>query len=127
MKGYVGNIEKESLENSDFRRVIFTGPNSQLVLMSLRPGEEIGLEVHNVDQFLRIEKGEGKVIIDEEESLITDGTAIVVPAGARHNVINTGSEEMKLYTIYSPPNHKPGTIHKTKAEAEQAELEEYKN
>lgn len=127
MKGYINNIEKETLKNNDFRRVIFTGPNSQLVLMSLQPGEEIGMEVHNVDQFLRIEKGEGKVILDGEEFLIADGTAIVVPAGTHHNVINTGSEEMKLYTIYSPPNHKPETIHKTKAEADQAEAEEHYN
>lgn len=127
MKGYVNNIEKETLENSDFRRVIFTGPNSQLVLMNLQPGEEIGMEVHNVDQFLRIEKGEGKVVLDGEESPVADGTAIVVPAGTQHNVINTGSEEMKLYTLYSPPNHKPGTIHKTKAEAEQAESKEHKS
>jgi mannose-6-phosphate isomerase-like protein (cupin superfamily) len=126
MTGFVGNIEELTLKNSYFRQVIFTAPHSQLVLMSLKPGEEIGMEVHpNVDQFLRIEAGEGKVVLNGEESPIKDGTAIVVPAGTNHNVINTSStEDLKLYTIYSPPNHPDGTIHKTKAEAMAAEEHE---
>jgi len=119
MVGYVGNIEKLTLANSFFRQVLFTGAHSQLVLMALAPNEEIGMETHpNVDQFFRIEKGEGKVILNGEEHVIGDGDAIVVPAGTEHNVINTSAtSQLKLYTIYSPPNHKDGTIHKTKAEA----------
>lgn len=119
MTGYVGKIEELTLANSFFRQVIFTAPHSQLVLMSLKPLEEIGMEMHaNVDQFFRIEKGQGKVIMNGEESVISDGFAIVVPAGIQHNVINTSeTDELKLYTIYSPPNHPDGKIHKTKAEA----------
>ena len=117
MKGYVDNIEKDTLENEDFRRVLYTAKNSQLVLMSLKAGEEIGEETHTLDQFLRVEAGEGEAILDGARSQVKDGTAIVVPAGARHNVINTGSGSLKLYTIYSPPEHKDGTVHKTKAEA----------
>jgi len=119
MRGYVGKIEELTLANSFFRQVIFTGPHSQLVLMSLLPKEEIGMEMHaNVDQFFRIEKGRGRVIMNGEESVISDGFAIVVPAGTQHNLINTSeTEELKLYTIYSPPNHPDGKIHKTKAEA----------
>ena len=126
MTGFVGNIEQLTLENNNFRKVIYTGQHSQLVLMSLKPNEEIGMEVHEiVDQFLRIEKGEGKVIINGEEHLIKDGSAIVVPAGAEHNVINTSSEnELKLYTVYSPPHHKDGTIHVTKQDAE-ADTQDY--
>ena len=97
-------------------RVLFTGKHSQLVLMSLKPGEEIGMETHeNVDQFFRIDQGEGEVIIDGEKTTVRDGSAIVVPAGSRHNVINTGGSDLKLYTVYSPPNHPDATIHKTKA------------
>lgn len=119
MAGFVTNIEEDSLNNDNFRKVIFTAPHCQLVLMSLLPGEEIGTETHSdVDQFFRIEKGEGKVIINGEEHSISDGFAIVVPAGVEHNVINTGAEPLKLYTIYSPPNHRDGIVHKTKAEAE---------
>lgn len=120
MAGYVGNIEEITEKNEYFRQVIFTASHSQLVVMSLKPGEDIGEEVHpSVDQFFRIEEGEGKVIIDGEESAIFEGSAVVVPAGARHNVINTSqTEALKLYTIYSPPNHPDGTVHKTKAEAE---------
>lgn len=118
MKGYVNNIEKLSLENDNFRQVLYTGKNSQLVLMSLRGGEEIGEEVHDVDQFLRVEKGVGKAILNQIAYDIADGSAILVPAGAKHNVINTGKDEMKLYTLYMPPNHLDGLIHKTKAEAE---------
>ena len=119
MTGYVGQIEELTLANPNFRQVIFTGSHSQLVLMSLLPKEEIGIETHaNVDQFFRIEKGQGKVIMNGEENAISDGMAIVVPAGTEHNVINTSeTEELKLYTIYSPPNHPDGKIHKTKAEA----------
>jgi len=116
MKGYVDNIEKLTLENENFRKVLYTGKHSQLVLMSLKPNEDIGLEVHpNVDQFFRIEKGQGKVIIDGVEHEISDGVAVIVPAGSEHNVINTSAtESLKLYTIYSPANHKDGTIHETK-------------
>lgn len=118
MTGFVSNIEQETLTNNNFRRVLFTAPHSQLVLMSLAPNEEIGVEVHaNVDQFFRVEQGEGKVVLNGEDQPLSDGTAIVVPAGTEHNVINTGNKALKLYTIYSPPQHKDGTIHKTKAEA----------
>jgi mannose-6-phosphate isomerase-like protein (cupin superfamily) len=119
MAGYVVNIEEKSLANDYFREVLFTTSNSQLVVMALKPGEEIGEEVHaEHDQFIRVEAGAGKVIMDGEESEISDGSAIVVPAGTKHNVINSSDGVMKLYTIYTPPEHKPGTIHKTKAEAE---------
>lgn len=119
MTGYVGHIEEETLNNTFFRRVIFTASHTQLVLMALQPNEEIGMESHsNVDQFFRIEKGEGKAVLDGEEHLVKDGDAIVVPAGTQHNVINVSSSEiLKLYTIYSPPNHKDGVVHKTKTEA----------
>jgi mannose-6-phosphate isomerase-like protein (cupin superfamily) len=119
MAGYVDDIEKQTLENSNFRKVLFTGPNSQLVVMSLKPGEDIGEEVHpDVDQFLRIEKGKGKVVLNGEETNVEDDWAIVVPAGTKHNLINTSNEEeLKLYTVYSPPEHRDGTIHKTKEEA----------
>ena len=120
MIGFVGNIEKITLENNFFRKVIYTGQHAQLVIMSLKPNEEIGMEVHEVvDQFLRIEKGVGKVVMNGEEQEISDGTAIFVAAGISHNVINTsGQEELKLYTIYSPAHHKDGVVHKTKVEAE---------
>lgn len=118
MKGYVGNIEKLSLENEYFREVLHTDERLQLVVMSLLPGEEIGAEVHQLDQFIRVEKGEGRAVLDGEEHEIHDGFAIIVPSGMMHNIINTGGESMKLYTLYAPPNHKPGTIHKTKAEAD---------
>lgn len=122
MKGYIDNIEKITLENNDFRRVLYTAKNSQLVVMSLKPGEEIGEEVHQLDQFLRVEKGNGKAVLDGVESLIEDGSAIIVPAGTKHNIINTSLDSaMKLYTIYSPPNHRDGVVHKTKAEAESGE------
>jgi mannose-6-phosphate isomerase-like protein (cupin superfamily) len=120
MIGYAQNIESLTLANSNFRQVVFTGKFCQLVLMSLAPGEEIGLEVHpNVDQFFRVEKGQGKVVMNGEETAVADGFAIVVPAGTNHNIINTSAtDSLKLYTIYSPPQHKDGVIHKTKAEAE---------
>ncbi len=118
MTGYVENIEEKTLQNDYFREVLYTDPKSQLVVMSLLPNEDIGMEVHDVDQFLRIEKGEGKVILNGEEHLITDGFAIIVPAGTEHNIVNTSAtEKLKLYTIYSPAHHKDKTIHKTKAEA----------
>ena len=118
MKGYVTNIEKSTIENSNFRKVLYTAKNSQLVLMSLRPGEEIGEKVHELDQFLRIEAGTGKAVLDGVEHLIEDGSAIVVPAGARHNIINTSEDsDMKLYTLYSPPEHRDGVVRLTKAEA----------
>ncbi|MGB9743499.1 MAG: cupin domain-containing protein, partial [Minisyncoccia bacterium] len=116
MKGYHTNIEKDTLENENFRQVLYTSKHSQLVLMSLEPNEEIGMEVHpDNDQFFRIEKGQGKCVIDGNEYELTDGAAIVVPAGAEHNVINTSlTEPLKLYTIYSPPHHKDGIVRKTK-------------
>lgn len=119
MKGYIHNIEEATIANTDFRRVVYTGAHSQLVLMNLRPGEEIGSEVHaDVDQFFRFEKGEGKVFIDGAEHAVRDGSAVIIPAGAEHNVSNTSTtDDLKLYTIYSPAEHKDGTIHPTKAEA----------
>jgi mannose-6-phosphate isomerase-like protein (cupin superfamily) len=118
-KGFVGQIEEETKKNKDFRRVLYTGKYSQLVLMSLKPGEEIGSEVHDdVDQFFRFEEGEGKVIIDGKENAVKDGTAVVVPSGAEHNVINTSKKsDLKLYTLYSPPEHQDKVVRKTKAEA----------
>jgi mannose-6-phosphate isomerase-like protein (cupin superfamily) len=120
MKGFHGEIEKDTLENSNFRKVLYTGKHSQLVLMSLKPKEEIGMEVHaENDQFFRIEKGEGKCIIDGNEYELKDGTAIIVPSGAQHNVINMSeTEDLKLYTIYSPPHHQDGVVRATKEEAE---------
>lgn len=119
MKGYVTNIEEESLANDYFRRVLYTDEHLQLVLMALKPLEEIGAETHTLDQFLRVEAGEGKAVLDGVEHAIKDGSVIVVPAGTLHNIINTSSEKpMKLYTLYAPPDHRPGTVHKTKADAE---------
>jgi len=119
MKGFVINIENATKENSNFRRVLYTAKNSQLVVMSLKPKEEIGEEIHQLDQFLRIETGVGKAVLDGIEHDIAADWAIVVPAGTKHNIINTSeTEEMKLYSVYSPPNHADGTIHVTKAEAE---------
>ena len=126
MKGYIENIEKLSLENENFRKVLYTAKNSQLVLMSLLPGEEIGEEIHHLDQFIRCEAGEGKAILDNVEHVISDGFAVVVPAGAKHNIINTSPDKaMKLYTVYSPPNHKDATIHITKSDAEADEGEHF--
>ena len=124
MTGYAGSIEKQTLENTYFRHVLFTGKHAQLVVMCLRPGEEIGNEVHpNVDQFFRIESGAAKFVFNgKEEHEAKAGDAVVVPAGTYHNVINAlKTKQLKLYTLYSPPNHPDGTIHKTKAEAEAAE------
>ena len=119
MTGYIDNIEEKTINNDYFRKVVFTGKYCQLVVMCLKPGEEIGSEVHkNVDQFFRIEKGKGKVIINGVENQFTNGVGIVVPAGSEHNVINLStSNDLKLYTIYSPPQHKNGIIHKTKQDA----------
>lgn len=118
-KGYHTNIEKLTLENEDFRRVLYTGEHTQLVLMSLLPGEEIGWETHQEnDQFFRFEKGEGKVVINNTEYSVKDGDVIIVPAGAGHNVINTSEDKpLKLYTLYSPPHHKDGIVRATKEEA----------
>ena len=120
MKGFHANIEKETLENDNFRRVLYTGKHSQLVLMSLKPKEEIGMEVHpENDQFFRFEKGEGKAVIDGSEYEIKDGVTVIVPAGADHNIINASDTlDLKLYTIYSPPHHKDGVVRATKEEAE---------
>jgi mannose-6-phosphate isomerase-like protein (cupin superfamily) len=125
MEGYVANIEKDTLANNNFRKVLYTGEHSQLVLMSLRPKEEIGLETHpDNDQFFRFEKGQGKCIIDGHEHEVRDGMAVVAPAGAQHNVINTSaSEELKLYTIYSPAHHQDGIVRATKKEAMENEAE----
>ncbi|MFH0829367.1 MAG: cupin domain-containing protein [Candidatus Kerfeldbacteria bacterium] len=119
MKGFNTNIEKDTIANTNFRKVLYTGTHSQLVLMSLKPSEEIGMEVHtDNDQFFRFEKGQGKCIIDGNEYALSDGSVIVVPAGAEHNVINTSdTEDLKLYTIYSPAHHKDGIVRKTKEEA----------
>jgi mannose-6-phosphate isomerase-like protein (cupin superfamily) len=115
---YVENLEIDTVENDNFRKVLNTTDKSQLVVMSLLPNEDIGEEVHDVDQFIRIEQGEGKAVLDGEEYDIEKDYAVVIPAGTRHNIINSGESEMKLYTIYTPPNHPAGTIHKTKEEAE---------
>jgi mannose-6-phosphate isomerase-like protein (cupin superfamily) len=125
MKGFYTDIEKDTLENENFRKVLYTGKNSQLVLMSLAPKEEIGMEIHkDNDQFFRFEKGQGKVVIDGNEYEVSDGSAVVVPAGAEHNVINVSdTEPLKLYTIYSPAHHKDGIVRATKQEAIENEAE----
>ena len=126
MKGYVINIEKASVENDNFRKVLYTAKNSQLVVMSLKPGEEIGTEIHQLDQFIRIESGKGKTVLNGVEHQIEDGYAVVVPSGVEHNIINTSEDqEMKLYTVYSPPNHGDGVVHKTKTEAMADEEEHF--
>jgi len=118
MKGFVTNIEDDTQKNEYFRRVLYTAPHSQLVVMALQPGEDIGTETHaEHDQFIRIEAGEGKSVLQGEEQILRDGSAVVIPAGTQHNIINTGTTVMKLYTVYTPPEHKDGTIHKTKEEA----------
>lgn len=119
-QGFVDDIEKLTEANSDFRRVLYTGEQMQLVLMALKPGEEIGEEVHeDRDQFFRVEQGEGEVLIDGKRTAIRSDMAIIVPAGARHNVTNTGREPLKVYTLYAPPEHKHGTIHATKADVQE--------
>ena len=125
MKGYCDNIEKLTVENQDFRRVLYTGHNLQLVLMTLQPGEEIGEEVHeDRDQFFRIEEGSGAVDIDGVENRVEEDFAVIVPAGARHNVRNTGSQPLRLYTIYAPPEHKDGIVQSTKADADRRHHDE---
>jgi mannose-6-phosphate isomerase-like protein (cupin superfamily) len=123
MAGYSINIEDKTLDNENFREVLYTGPHSQLVVMTLKPGEEIGLETHDDrDQFIRVEEGEGVAILGGQEYELEDGTAIVIPAGTEHNVINTSDDEkLRLYTVYSPAEHPDGTIHRTKAEADEYE------
>jgi mannose-6-phosphate isomerase-like protein (cupin superfamily) len=126
MAGYVGNIEEFAQHNTNFRQVVYTGVHTQLVAMSLQPGEEIGMEVHaTVDQFFRVESGTLKIIMNGEEHTLTDGMAAIVPASVEHNVVNVGQNVAKLYTLYSPPNHPNHTIHVTKAEAEAAEAAEH--
>ena len=121
MNGYFGSIEELTRANNNFRQVIYTAPHSQLVLMTLKPGEEIGAEVHDVDQFFRFEQGSGQALVDETVYEVKDGTAVIVPAGAKHNVINTGTEPLKLYTIYSPAHHRDGVVAVTKEAAERHE------
>lgn len=119
MKGYIVQIENATQQNENYRQVLFTARHSQLVLMSLKPGEEIGEEVHDLDQFIRFEAGEGTVVLDGESHAVADGHAVVIPAGTRHNVMNRSKQAvLKLYSIYSPPEHKSGTVHKTKKEAD---------
>ncbi len=119
MKGLILNIEKETVENNNYRKVLYTSHYSQLVVMSIEPGDEIGAEVHGLDQFIRIEQGNGVAVLDGVETPIEDDFAIVIPAGVEHNVINTGTEVMKLYTVYSPPEHKDGTLQATKADEQE--------
>jgi mannose-6-phosphate isomerase-like protein (cupin superfamily) len=116
MNGYVTNIEKETLENENYRKVLYTAKNSQLVLMTIQPGDEIGLETHELDQFIRIEAGKATVTLDGVEHSVEDDWAVVIPAGTKHNVVNTGDDPLRLYSIYSPPEHKDGTVHATKAD-----------
>lgn len=122
MKGYVANIEEEALRNNAFRKVLYTDDRVQLVVMSIDPNSDIGEEVHQLDQFIRIEAGEGKSILDGEEHVLGAASALIIPAGVRHNIVNTSSHDpLKLYTLYAPPNHAPGTVHATKADAEKDE------
>lgn len=124
-KGYIANIEELSIGNDAFRTVLYTDKNSQLVLMSLLPKEEIGEETHDVSQFFRIEQGIGTAILNGVSHDIADGSAIVIPAGTKHNIINTGDEPMKLYTLYMPPHHRDGVVHKTKADGEADTTDEF--
>ena len=118
MKGFVRNIEEIAVKNDDFRQVLYTAKNCQLVVMALKPKEEIGMEVHKLDQFFRVEEGTGEAILDGVRTAISAGFAVLVPAGVNHNIVNTGSAPMKLYTLYAPPNHRDGVIHRTRVEAE---------
>jgi mannose-6-phosphate isomerase-like protein (cupin superfamily) len=124
MKGFVQDIEQLAVENTDFRRVLYTAKSCQLVLMALKPEEEIGSEVHTLDQFFRVEEGTGEAVLDGVRTAIRAGYAVVVPAGAKHNIINTGTVPLKLYTIYAPPNHRDGVVHRTRSQAE-ADNEHY--
>jgi mannose-6-phosphate isomerase-like protein (cupin superfamily) len=124
--GYIDDIEEKTLDNNNFREVLYTGKHMQLVVMCLKPGEEIGEEIHDhVDQFFRVEQGEAKVIIDGKEDILKEDMVVIVPAGAKHNLINNSDIDLKLYTIYSPANHPDGTIHKDKAEADKYEEEHH--
>lgn len=118
MKGFVQDIEELAVTNDEFRRVLYTAKNCQLVVMSLEPAAEIGMEVHKLDQFFRVEKGSGEAILDGVSTAIREGFAIVVPAGTKHNIVNTGSTPLKLYTLYAPPNHRDGVVHHTREDAE---------
>lgn len=118
MKGFVQNIESITVKNKDFRRVLYTAKHCQLVVMTLKPKEEIGMEVHKLDQFFRVEEGAGEAVLDGVSTLISAGFAVLVPAGTKHNIINTGSVPLKLYTLYAPPNHRDGVVHHTRDEAE---------
>lgn len=118
MKGFIKDIESIAVKNEDFRRVLYTAKNCQLVVMALKPKEEIGAEVHTLDQFFRVEAGTGEAILDGVRTAIKAGFAVIVPAGAKHNIINTGSGPLKLYTLYSPPNHRDGVVHHTREDAE---------
>jgi mannose-6-phosphate isomerase-like protein (cupin superfamily) len=118
MKGFVKDIESLAVGNDAFRRVLYTARNCQLVVMALKPAEEIGAEVHTLDQFFRVEEGTGEVILDGVRTPVRAGFAVLVPAGANHNIINTGSAPLKLYTLYAPPNHMDGVVHQTRADAE---------
>ncbi len=118
MKGFVHDIESLSTRNTEFRKVLYTARNCQLVLMSLKPGEEIGAEVHELDQFFRVEEGTGEAVIDGLRTPIRAGFAVLVPAGARHNIVNSGTTPLSLYTLYAPPNHRDGVVHSTRAAAE---------
>jgi len=119
MNGYIVQLESATLRNENYRKVLFTAKHCQLVLMNLKPGEEIGEEVHELDQFIRFEAGQGEVIMDGQRHSVADGFAVVIPAGTRHNVVNISkTEDLKLYSLYSPPEHKSGTLHKTKQEAD---------
>ena len=124
MKGYVQGIGSVAAGNDDFRRVLYTARNCQLVVMSLEPQEDIGAEVHKLDQFFRVEQGHGEAVLDGVHTAIRAGHAVIVPAGTRHNIINTGHEPLKLYTVYAPPNHRDGVVHLTRADA-QADTEHY--
>jgi len=121
MKGYVADLEEVTVNNSDYRRVLYTARNSQLVVMSIEPGDEIGEEVHELDQFIRIEAGKGEVTLDGVTHALEDDWAVVIPAGTKHNVVNTGDEPLKLYSVYAPPEHRDGVVHPTKAD----EVEEH--
>ncbi|HEY0010511.1 MAG TPA: cupin domain-containing protein [Candidatus Paceibacterota bacterium] len=123
MKGFVTDIEKDTLENNDFRRVLYTSAYMQLVVMCIPEGSEIGSEVHGQDQFIRIEAGNGKAVLDGTEHALTAGSVVVIPASTEHNIVNTGSGALKLYTLYAPPHHKDGTVHATKEKAEQDDEE----
>ncbi|MBI5456635.1 cupin domain-containing protein [Candidatus Kaiserbacteria bacterium] len=119
MKGFVTNIEEATEDNENFRKVLYTARNLQLVVMSIPPGEDIGTEMHDLDQFIRIEDGEGKAVLDGVEHMLGEGSAVTIPSGTKHNIINTSKHEsLDLYTVYAPPNHKDGTVHETKADAE---------